>query len=51
MTLPGRPGREEQARLTTMAATGLGWTPTDLLENMLAGAVDLEVLRGVRLPA
>ncbi|KAK4496004.1 hypothetical protein PRZ48_013273 [Zasmidium cellare] len=50
MTAPGRPGREDQASLTALAAAGLGWTPADLLRNILATASTLEELRSIELP-
>lgn len=50
MTAPGRPGRDDQASLTAMAAAGLGWTAADLLRNILGTASTLEELRAVELP-
>ena len=47
MTGPGRPGREEQASLTAMAAANLGWDYATLLKNVLGSAKTLEHLRGV----
>lgn len=49
MTMPGRPGREDQASLTMLAAEGLGWSAGDLLENILATATPLEELRRIKL--
>lgn len=45
MTGPGRPGRENQASLTAMAAAAVGWTYPTLLQKMLATACTLEKLR------
>ncbi|KAF2165632.1 hypothetical protein M409DRAFT_67028 [Zasmidium cellare ATCC 36951] len=50
MTAPGRPGREDQASLTALAAAGLGWTPADLLQNILETASTLKDLRNIELP-
>lgn len=50
MTAPGRPGREDQASLTAMAAQGLGWAPEELLRRILETAETLEKLREVDLP-
>ncbi|KAL4860865.1 hypothetical protein BDV12DRAFT_191454 [Aspergillus spectabilis] len=44
MTGPGRPGREDQASLTAIAATALGWDYGTLLKNILQGAQSLDVL-------
>ncbi len=38
MTGPGRPGRDDQDSLMSMAARSIGWDYTDLLLNMLAQA-------------
>jgi D-alanine-D-alanine ligase len=38
MTGPGRPGREDQDSLTSIAARGIGWSYSDLLMNMLLQA-------------
>jgi len=35
LTGPGRPGRNDQDGLSTLAARGSGWTYADLLVNML----------------
>ncbi|KAB2573720.1 D-alanine--D-alanine ligase [Lasiodiplodia theobromae] len=45
MTGPGRPGREDQASLTALAAAGLGWDYPQLLENILESACSLKDLR------
>jgi hypothetical protein len=50
MTGPGRPGRENQASLTAMAATAEGWDYGTLLRNILAGAQSLASLRAYRSP-
>lgn len=49
MTGPGRPGREDQASLTVMAAQELGWNYAHLLKNVLSSACTLEHLRNVHL--
>lgn len=41
MTGPGRPGREDQASLTALAAAGPGWDYGRLLREMLGTAVSL----------
>lgn len=46
MTGPGRPGREDQASLTALAAEGVGWDYAELLKEILKGAVELDVSRG-----
>ncbi|KIY03280.1 uncharacterized protein Z520_01747 [Fonsecaea multimorphosa CBS 102226] len=45
MTGPGRPGREDQASLTAMAASALGWDYPELLVKMLKSARTLQDLR------
>jgi hypothetical protein len=45
MTGPGRPGREDQASLTVIAAEALGWDYPLLLRNVLGAARTLEELR------
>ncbi|GME62112.1 D-alanine--d-alanine ligase (d-alanylalanine synthetase) (d-ala-d-ala ligase) protein [Neofusicoccum parvum] len=45
MTGPGRPGREDQASLTALAAAGLGWNYSQLLEEILQSACSLKELR------
>lgn len=50
MTMPGRPGREDQASLTLMAAEALGWTSADLVRSILATANTLSDLRAIGLP-
>jgi D-alanine-D-alanine ligase-like ATP-grasp enzyme len=47
MTGPGRPGREDQASLTAMAAQNLGWDYARLLVHILNSAQTLEHLRNV----
>ena len=47
MTGPGRPGREDQASLTALAAERLGWSYPQLLRQILDSAKTLEHLRGV----
>ncbi|KAK3724889.1 hypothetical protein LTR37_000937 [Vermiconidia calcicola] len=49
MTGPGRPGREDQASLTAMAAQKLGWSYAQLLKHILSSAQTLEHLRNVSL--
>ncbi|EIN14576.1 hypothetical protein PUNSTDRAFT_96537 [Punctularia strigosozonata HHB-11173 SS5] len=44
ITGPGRPGRDDQAALTVLAAGGLGWSYRDLVRNMLRQAVKLRCL-------
>ncbi|KAI5208246.1 glutathione synthetase ATP-binding domain-like protein [Aureobasidium subglaciale] len=48
MTGPGRPGREDQASLSAIAAAQLGWDYPRLLEEMLRGAQPLRRLREMR---
>lgn len=48
MTGPGRPGRENQASLTAMAAEALGWDYPLLLRNILGTARTLEELRATQ---
>lgn len=50
MTGPCRPGREDQASLTAMAAAAIGWDYGTLLQNMLVGAQSLSSLRAYRSP-
>ena len=45
MTGPGRPGREDQASLTALAATAIGWDYATLLEKILASSAPLNVWR------
>ncbi|KAF2014984.1 glutathione synthetase ATP-binding domain-like protein [Aaosphaeria arxii CBS 175.79] len=45
MTGPGRPGRDDQASLTLLAAAGLGWDYPRLLSEMLKSSSSLRVLR------
>ena len=48
MTGPGRPGREEQASLTAMAAAQSGWDYSRLLLEMLSTAVPLQRMRDLK---
>ncbi|KAI4593043.1 hypothetical protein KJ359_010129 [Pestalotiopsis sp. 9143b] len=50
MTGPGRPGREDQASLTALAAGGLGWDYPELLRKILGSASPLYDLRRSKLP-
>lgn len=45
MTGPGRPGREDQASLTVMAAEALGWSYERLLVEILSSAESLAAIR------
>lgn len=47
MTGPGRPGREDQACLSAMAAAERGWDYPELLLKMLDSAVPLRRLRSM----
>ena len=49
MTGPGRPGRENQASLTALAAAGLGWDYPTLLLKILETSCSLRDLRNARL--
>lgn len=49
MTGPGRPGREDQASLTALAAGELGWDYGRLLQEILASASSLKALRNVEI--
>lgn len=48
MTGPGRPGRDDQASLTAMAATAMGWDYGTLLQEILSTAQSLGSLRAYR---
>ncbi|KAF4334191.1 fungal specific transcription factor domain protein [Fusarium beomiforme] len=48
MTGPGRPGREDQASLTLLAAEALGWSYQELLTRILDTSSTLRMLRGLR---
>jgi len=48
MTGPGRPGREEQASLTALAAAQLGWDYPRLLLEMLSTAMPLQRMRDLK---
>ncbi|KAL3459774.1 glutathione synthetase ATP-binding domain-like protein [Aspergillus heterothallicus] len=50
MTGPGRPGREDQASLTAIAAAAMGWDYGTLLEKILQGAQPLGVFRKYKSP-
>ncbi|KAJ5354186.1 ATP-grasp fold subdomain 1 [Penicillium brevicompactum] len=50
MTGPGRPGREDQASLTALAAAGCGWDYQSLLEHILYGASTLQTFREYQSP-
>ncbi|KAH8891487.1 glutathione synthetase ATP-binding domain-like protein [Thozetella sp. PMI_491] len=47
MTGPGRPGRDDQASLTLMAASALNWDYPELLRQILQTASPLRTLRGL----
>jgi len=48
MTGPGRPGRDQQASLTAIAAAQLGWDYPRLLLEMLTAAVLLHDMREIK---
>jgi hypothetical protein len=48
MTGPGRPGRDEQASLTAMAAAQLDWDFSRLLLEILSTAVPLRNMREIK---
>jgi hypothetical protein len=48
MTGPGRPGREDQASLTALAAAQLGWDYPQLLLEVLSTAVPLSRMRELK---
>ncbi len=48
MTGPGRPGREDQASLTGIAAEAIGWDYPRLLQEMLSSAITLQHLRDIK---
>lgn len=48
MTASGRPGRDDQDNLVTLAANGLGVSYADLLAQLVESAHTLEELRGMR---
>lgn len=50
MTGPGRPGREDQASLTAMAAAAMGWDYGTLLQKILASAQLLSAFHAYRSP-
>ena len=45
MTGPGRPGRDDQASLTLLAAMALGWDYKGLLRQILETSSTLRTLR------
>lgn len=45
MTGPGRPGRDDQASLTLLAAQALGWDFSRLLEETLKTSQTIQELR------
>jgi hypothetical protein len=45
MTGPGRPGRDDQASLSGIAAEQMGWNYATLLKKILATAQTLQKLR------
>ena len=47
MTGPGRPGRDDQACLTLLAAEAIGWDYKKLLLNMLGSAVPIKEWRSI----
>ena len=51
MTGPDRPGRQDQASLTAIAASAIGWDNGTLLGNILKGAQPLNVFRTYRSPS
>lgn len=50
MTGPGRPGREDQASLTALAAAAIGWDYPTLLQRILQCAQPLGVFRNYQSP-
>ncbi|KAI1476107.1 glutathione synthetase ATP-binding domain-like protein [Daldinia eschscholtzii] len=48
MTGPGRPGREDQASLTLLAASSLGWDYQELLKRILNTSHSLNELRRLK---
>ncbi|KAL3608899.1 hypothetical protein FPOAC2_03910 [Fusarium poae] len=48
MTGPGRPGREDQASLTLLAANGLGWDYKELLRQIIGTSSTLRTLRRLK---
>ncbi|GFF54325.1 D-alanine--D-alanine ligase [Aspergillus udagawae] len=50
MTGPGRPGREDQASLTAIAAAAMGWDYGTLLQHILESAQPLDQFRNYRSP-
>jgi len=51
MTGPGRPGREDQASLTAIAARAMGWDYARLLREILGSAAKLRAVRSAGLPS
>lgn len=50
MTGPGRPGREDQASLTALAAAAIGWDYGQLLHKILNSAQPLDRFRAYSNP-
>jgi hypothetical protein len=50
MTGPGRPGRENQASLSAMAAEGMGWDYGTFVKKLLENARTLAELRNIKVP-
>ena len=50
MTGPGRPGREDQASLTALAAAAIGWDYGALLHKILNSAQPLDRFRAYSNP-
>ncbi|KAH8673089.1 hypothetical protein BGZ61DRAFT_361829 [Ilyonectria robusta] len=48
MTGPGRPGRDDQASLSLMAANGLGWDYKEFLRRILETSKSLKTLRSLK---
>lgn len=48
MTGPGRPGREDQASLTALAASEYGWDYPTLLSRILESSSTLQDLRSIQ---
>lgn len=48
MTGPGRPGRDDQASLSAMAAQAMGWDYPQLLKTILDTAESLREIRGAK---
>ena len=48
MTGPGRPGRDDQASLTLLAAIALGWAYHELVRQILSASSTLGTLRSLK---